>query len=35
VLSDAAWRAAGLTPLRPWRAALTEFVAAHRDLLEP
>jgi dTDP-4-dehydrorhamnose reductase len=24
VLSDEEWRAAGLTPLRPWRAALTE-----------
>jgi dTDP-4-dehydrorhamnose reductase len=30
VLSNASWREAGLTPLRPWRPALTEFVALHR-----
>lgn len=35
VLSDASWRAAGLTPLRPWDAALTDFVATHRAVLEP
>lgn len=28
VLSDTAWRAAGLTPLRPWRAALQAAFAA-------
>jgi dTDP-4-dehydrorhamnose reductase len=33
VLSGAAWRAAGLTPLRPWRAALTEFLTRNRDML--
>ncbi|MFC4004219.1 dTDP-4-dehydrorhamnose reductase [Prauserella oleivorans] len=33
VLSDAAWRAAGLTPLRPWREALSAFVAERRDAL--
>lgn len=27
VLSDAAWRAAGLTPLRPWREALSAYFA--------
>ncbi|MGW5387988.1 dTDP-4-dehydrorhamnose reductase [Nocardia sp. NPDC003963] len=27
VLSDTAWRAAGLTPLRPWESALTEALA--------
>lgn len=30
VLSNASWVDAGLTPLRDWREALTEFVAAHR-----
>ncbi|MGH3519185.1 MAG: dTDP-4-dehydrorhamnose reductase [Haloechinothrix sp.] len=30
VLSGAAWRESGLTPLRDWRAALTEFIARHR-----
>lgn len=33
VLSDAAWRAAGLTPLRPWREALSAFIAERRDAL--
>ncbi|HEX3787277.1 MAG TPA: dTDP-4-dehydrorhamnose reductase [Pseudonocardiaceae bacterium] len=33
VLADTTWRTAGLTPLRPWREALTEFVAQHRDQL--
>jgi dTDP-4-dehydrorhamnose reductase len=31
VLSDAEWRAAGLTPLRPWREALTAAVAEDGD----
>jgi dTDP-4-dehydrorhamnose reductase len=36
VLGDAAWRAAGLGPLRPWRAALTAaFTAAGDALREP
>jgi dTDP-4-dehydrorhamnose reductase len=30
VLSNAAWREAGLTPLRPWREALSAFIARHR-----
>lgn len=30
VLSNASWRAAGLTPLRDWREALTAFMAAQR-----
>lgn len=30
VLSNTTWTEAGLSPLRDWRAALTEFVAAHR-----
>lgn len=33
VLSDAAWIAAGLTPMPDWRAALTTFVADHKDVL--
>lgn len=33
VLSDASWRAAGLTPLPHWRDALREAVARHPDLL--
>ncbi len=33
VLSDAAWRAAGLTPMPDWRAALAAFVADHKDIL--
>ena len=31
VLSGAAWAAAGLTPLRPWRAALADAVARSAD----
>lgn len=31
VLSDRAWRAAGLTPLRPWREALTAAFTEARD----
>lgn len=31
VLSAASWRAAGLTPLRPWDEALHEFVTAYTD----
>jgi dTDP-4-dehydrorhamnose reductase len=31
VLSDAEWRAAGLTPLRPWREALTAAFAEDGD----
>lgn len=34
VLSTASWREAGLTPLRDWREALTEFVARHRAELQ-
>lgn len=30
VLSNASWRAAGLTPLRDWREALTAFMASQR-----
>lgn len=33
VLGDAAWRAAGLTPPRPWRAALSAAFAAEGDAL--
>lgn len=33
VLSDTAWRAAGLTPLRPWRDALRAAFAASGDAL--
>jgi dTDP-4-dehydrorhamnose reductase len=33
VLSDAAWRAAGLPPLRPWRHALAAAFAEHGDAL--
>ena len=33
ILSDASWRAGGLTPLRHWQAALTEFIAEHRSAL--
>ncbi|MBB3052856.1 dTDP-4-dehydrorhamnose reductase [Prauserella isguenensis] len=33
VLSNAAWREAGLTPLRPWREALSAFAADHRSAL--
>lgn len=33
VLSNASWRAAGLSPLPPWRAALSSAVAHHPDLL--
>jgi dTDP-4-dehydrorhamnose reductase len=29
VLSNESWREAGLTPLRPWREALHEFLARH------
>lgn len=35
VLSDAEWRAAGLTPLRQWRDALTAAFAAHSDAFRP
>ncbi|WP_116051252.1 dTDP-4-dehydrorhamnose reductase [Amycolatopsis palatopharyngis] len=31
VLSAASWRAAGLTPLRPWDEALHEFVTTYAD----
>jgi dTDP-4-dehydrorhamnose reductase len=31
VLSDAAWREAGLTPMRPWREALATAFAEHGD----
>lgn len=31
VLSDRAWREAGLTPMRPWREALAAAFAEHRD----
>lgn len=33
VLSDAAWRAEGLTPLRDWRAALAAAFAEHGETL--
>lgn len=33
VLSDAAWRAAGLAPLPPWRQQLAAAFAAHGDAL--
>ncbi|WP_214368589.1 dTDP-4-dehydrorhamnose reductase [Pseudonocardia sp. H11422] len=33
VLGDDAWRRAGLTPPRPWRAALTAAFASERDAL--
>jgi len=33
VLSDQAWRGAGLTPMRHWRVALQAAFAAHRDAL--
>jgi dTDP-4-dehydrorhamnose reductase len=35
VLSDAAWRGAGLPPLRHWRAALHEAFASCGDVLRP
>ncbi len=35
VLSDRAWRAAGLTPLPDWRAALATAFARHRAQLVP
>jgi len=35
VLSDAAWRASGLTPLRPWREALTQAFAEDADAYRP
>jgi dTDP-4-dehydrorhamnose reductase len=31
VLSDEEWRAVGLTPLRPWREALSAAFAEHPD----
>ncbi|SFB63430.1 dTDP-4-dehydrorhamnose reductase [Amycolatopsis marina] len=33
VLSDASWRAAGLTPLRPWEEALHEFMTVNAGSL--
>ncbi|MCP2170009.1 dTDP-4-dehydrorhamnose reductase [Goodfellowiella coeruleoviolacea] len=33
VLSPAAWQAAGLTPLRPWRQALAAAFTSHGDVL--
>jgi dTDP-4-dehydrorhamnose reductase len=33
VLSDAAWRAAGLTPMPPWRDALHRAFAVAGDAL--
>jgi dTDP-4-dehydrorhamnose reductase len=33
VLSSSSWIAAGLTPLRPWREALSAAFGAHRDAL--
>jgi dTDP-4-dehydrorhamnose reductase len=33
VLGDAAWRAAGLTPMPDWRGALSAFVADNKDVL--
>lgn len=35
VLSASAWQAAGLSPLPPWRAALTEAFAAHPAAFRP
>jgi len=35
VLSDEAWRRAGLAPMRPWRAALHAAFAASGDALRP
>jgi len=35
VLSDEAWRASGLTPLRPWRDALTAAFAEDADAYRP
>lgn len=35
VLSDRAWRAAGLTPMRPWRDALSAAFAEHGALFRP
>jgi dTDP-4-dehydrorhamnose reductase len=35
VLSPQAWNGAGLTPLRPWRDALSAAFAAHRDRFVP
>ncbi|OLF08277.1 dTDP-4-dehydrorhamnose reductase [Actinophytocola xanthii] len=35
VLSDEAWRASGLTPLRHWREALTAAFAESRDAFTP
>jgi dTDP-4-dehydrorhamnose reductase len=35
VLSDEAWRAAGLTPLRPWREALSAAFVEHGDAFRP
>ncbi len=35
VLSGAAWRAAGLTPLQPWRGALAAAFETHRDAFRP
>jgi dTDP-4-dehydrorhamnose reductase len=35
VLSDKAWRASGLTPLRPWREALTAAFAEAPDAYRP
>lgn len=34
VLSGAAWREAGLSALRPWQAALTDFLSRYKDLVE-
>lgn len=33
VLAGTSWRAAGLTPMRPWREALHDFVTKHADAL--
>ncbi len=35
VLSDRAWREAGLTPMRPWREALAAAFAEHGDHFRP
>lgn len=35
VLADSSWRAAGLTPMRPWREALSDFFARHGGALRP